>query len=106
MLFTLEQRSLRNVAIDVYSHRLSSFRLDVMSRFTRRPRDAASDATETSSGQVRAPMRPHEITLSWLYDSLSAFGRNAVRPAWVVIALWAMASVAYAAIALRPAAPT
>jgi len=102
MFFTLEQRSLRNVAIDVYSHRLSSFRRDVMSRFTRRPRDSASDATETSSSQVRAPMRLHEITLSWLYDSLSEFGRNAVRRAWVVIALWAMASVAYAAIAGGP----
>jgi uncharacterized protein YjbI with pentapeptide repeats len=98
MFFTLEQRSLRNAALAQYSGRFAVFRAHPL-RWLFRGRHAQDRRSP-------APMNLHEIALSAMYDAASEFGRNAFRPACLVIALWVVFTVLYAAIKGNPLNPT
>jgi hypothetical protein len=45
-----------------------------------------------------APLKLHEIALSWTYDAVSEFGRNAFRPVIGVVLIWAIFALIYAMI--------
>jgi hypothetical protein len=117
MFFTLEQRSLRNAALSNYYRKLKTLREHLVAWFhsTRLKQNEPvkiNGPDEDKHADVAAPiysnaaMRLHEVALSWMYDSFSEFGRNALRPAWCVIVLWLLFAIVYAAIKGGPLDPT
>ena len=90
MFFTLEQRSLRNASIGEYSGRFYTWR--------RHPWRGFLKLADSKNTRTRPPMNVHEIILSWMYDAASEFGRNAFRPACLVVLIWALFMLAYAVI--------
>jgi uncharacterized protein YjbI with pentapeptide repeats len=88
--FTLEQRCWRNVACAAYADRWRALRDDVIGWLTR--------SEKVKRTEARAPMSLTEIALSWLYDVVSDFGRNASRPILGVVLIISLFSVIYAEI--------
>jgi hypothetical protein len=106
MFFTLEQRSLRNSALEAWATRVRDIIARSMQRLRRKPQGPSTYKLQLNADrEAKVSMGPAEVALSWLYDGASEFGRNPFRPALGVLVVCLGFALLYAMINGQHVAP-
>jgi uncharacterized protein YjbI with pentapeptide repeats len=99
MFFTLEQRSLRHVALAAYSRNLERWFVSLATWLlsSNRGNRCVMGSNQETVIESMPSMTLMDVVLSWAYDKVSDFGRSGVRPIVLLFVLWALSALVYGA---------